>query len=85
MPRNSEKQETRSGLRARFNLPVSIEDLREREYNGRELNDAERQALKNFDRYRVEYLENAKDEADFQHRYFQLRSWANLHSYEDFL
>ncbi|MFB6257696.1 MAG: hypothetical protein ABEH38_03300 [Flavobacteriales bacterium] len=76
---------TRSGLRSRLNLPVSIDDLRDKEFAGNSLSKEEKRALENFDRFRVEYLEKAQDDEDFQRRYFQLRSWANLHSYEEFL
>ncbi len=86
MPSSKDKQKrTRSSLRSRLNLPVSIEDLRDKEFAGKPLEEEERRALENFDRFRVEYLEKAESDEDFQERYFQLRTWANLHSYEDFL
>ena len=86
MPSSPNKeQKTRSSLRSRLNLPVSIDDIRDKEFSGKELSAEERQALDNFDQFRVEYLEKAADDEDFQRRYFQLRTWANLHSYEDFL
>lgn len=86
MPPSSKKETfTRSGLRSKLNLPVSIDDLREKEFSGKALSEEERRALENYDRFRVEYLEKAEDDDDFQRRYFQLRSWANLHSYQDFL
>jgi hypothetical protein len=86
MPSSSEKEKlTRSGLRSRLNLPVSIDDLRDKEFAGKSLTKEEKRALENFDQFRVEYLEKAEDDEDFQRRYFQLRSWANLNSYEDFL
>jgi hypothetical protein len=86
MPSSSEKEKlTRSGLRSRLNLPVSIDDLRDKEFAGKSLTEEEKRALENFDQFRVEYLEKAEDDEDFQRRYFQLRSWANLNSYEDFL
>lgn len=86
MPSSSEQEKlNRSGLRSRLNLPVSIDDLRDKEFAGKSLTEEERRAIENFDRFRVEYLEKAEDDEDFQRRYFQLRSWANLNSYEDFL
>ena len=86
MPSSREKEKlTRSGLRSRLNLPVSIDDLRDKEFAGKSLTEEEKRALENFDHFRVEYLEKAEDDEDFQRRYFQLRSWANLNSYEDFL
>ncbi len=82
---SNKEQATRSSLRSRLNLPISIDDLRDKEFSGKGLTDEERRALENFDRFRVEYLEKAESEEDFQRRYFQLRSWANLHSFEEFL
>lgn len=82
--KNKEKS-TRSGLRSRLNLPVSIDDLRDKEFSGKRLAEDERRALERFDQFRVEHLEKATDDEDFQRRYFQLRTWANLHSYKDFL
>lgn len=82
-PKNKER--TRSGLRSRLNLPVSVDDLRDKEFNGQQLSKEEKKALRNYESFRVEYLKEAKGEEDFQRRYFQLRSWANLHSYKEFL
>lgn len=86
MPSQSDQEKlTRSRLRSGLNLPTSIDDIRDKEHTGKSLDENEKRALKNFERYRVEYLQNAKNEEDLQRRYFQLRSWANLHNYEDFL
>lgn len=82
-PKNKER--TRSDLRTGLNLPTSVDDLRDKEFNGDKLSKEEKRALRNYEEFRVEYLKEAKDESDFQRRYFQLRSWANLHSYEEFL
>ena len=41
--------------------------------------------MKNFDKYRLEYLNGSQDEADFDNRYFQLQVMANLHPYTEFL
>ncbi len=64
---------------------VSINDLRDKEYNGTLLTHDERIALKNFDRYRVKCLSQKKTEKEFHNTYQQLQVMANLNSYHEFL
>lgn len=64
---------------------LSINDLRDREYNGEALSDEEKTALKNFDRYRLEQLNGISDDKEFHERYRQLQVMANLGDWKDFL
>ena len=64
---------------------VSINDLRDKEYNNTLLSHDERIALKNYDRYRVKCLSQKKTEKEFHNTYQQLQVMANLSSYQEFL
>lgn len=64
---------------------MSINDLREKELNGELLTLKERQALANFDRYRIAELRKQPDDMAFHERYRQLQIMANLGDYEEFL
>lgn len=64
---------------------VSINDLRDREFSGSELSQNEKQALVNFDRYRLKELNSQKTERDFHNKYIQLQVMANLSPFEEFL
>lgn len=64
---------------------LSINDLRDREFNGESLSEEERTALKNFDRYRIEQLNGISDDKEFHERYRQLQVMANLGDWKDFL
>lgn len=64
---------------------MSINDLRDREYNGEALTQEEQTALKNFDRYRIEQLNGISDDREFHERYRQLQVMANLGDWKDFL
>ncbi len=66
-------------------LPVTISDLREKEFGNKELTEEEARALENFDRYRLQYLKAAHSEKDFHQRYMRLQAKANLNSYREFL
>lgn len=65
--------------------PVSISDIQDRYFDGKPLSDGEKLALKNFNSYRLNYLESAEGEKDFEQRYFEVQIKANLSSYTDFL
>lgn len=65
--------------------PISINDLEEKFFAGNKLSSEELLAIKNYDRYRLKYLNEASDDADFSRRYFELQVKANLSSYTDFL
>lgn len=63
----------------------SINDLRDREFNGETLSADEQSALRNFDRYRIEQLNGITDDKEFHERYRQLQVMANLGDWKDFL
>ena len=65
--------------------PVSISDIQDRYFDGKKLTDLEMRAMQNFNKFRLDYLESAESEKDFEKRYFELQIKANLSSYEDFL
>jgi hypothetical protein len=64
---------------------VSINDLREKELSGELLSLKEKQALANFDRFRIAELRKQSDDMAFHERYRQLQIMANLGDYEEFL
>ncbi len=64
---------------------ITINDLREKEFNQKELTPQEHLALKNFDRYRITQLNNQKTEEAFHQKYFQLQVASNLTPYQEFL
>jgi len=66
-------------------FPVSINDLRDKYYDGDQLTEAEFLAIQNFDKYRIDYLNSSKDEEEFDKRYLELQAKANLADYRDFL
>jgi len=66
-------------------FPTSINDLRDKYYDGVALSEKELLAIQNFDKYRIEYLNSSKDEEEFDKRYLELQAKANLASYTDFL
>lgn len=65
--------------------PVSINDLRDKEYNGEKLSKKEKLALISFDKYRIAILNSQTSEGAFQCKYLELQAMANLTSYEEFL
>ncbi len=66
-------------------LPLSINDLREKEFTGKSLTEEEREAINNFDNYRIEYLNASRDEEEFHQRYMKMQVKANLSPYDEFL
>lgn len=64
---------------------LSINDLRDKEYNNIDLTHNERLAIKNFDRYRIKILSAQHTEKDFHHNYQKLQVLANLSPYDEFL
>ena len=64
---------------------VSINDLRDREFNGEPLSAEEKVALANFDRYRIDILNAQKTDMAFHENYRQLQVMANLADWKDFL
>jgi hypothetical protein len=64
---------------------VSINDLRDREFNGESLSSEEKIALANFDRYRIDILNAQKSDMAFHEHYRQLQVMANLADWKDFM
>lgn len=66
-------------------LPVSINDLKDKYFDGLSLTEEEELALRNFDRYRIEKLNAAKNDSAFKLEYLKIQAMANLSSYRYFL
>ena len=64
---------------------LSVNDLRDKEFSNSQLSIDERNALKNFDRFRIAELNKQKTEKAFHNKYMQLQVMANLTPYEEFL
>ena len=64
---------------------VSINDLRDREFNGEHLSHDEVLALSNFDHYRIERLNAHSNDMEFHEQYRQLQVLANLADWKDFI
>ena len=66
-------------------LVESINDLRDKDFSGSRLTTEEKTALSNFDRYRINMLNEQIDEEKFHQRYRQLQVIANLCDWKEFL
>jgi len=66
-------------------FPTSINDLRDKYYDGDNLTEEELLAIQNFDKYRIEYLNSSDTEEEFDKRYLELQAKANLASFKDFI
>lgn len=64
---------------------VSVNDLRDRQNNGRMLSAEQARALHNFDEYRIKMLNRQQTEEAYHALYMELQSMANLSPYQDFL
>lgn len=64
---------------------ISINDLRDKEFNGEFLSKEEKQALANYDRFRLNVLNAQTDDESFHKRYQELQVMANLDDYKEFL
>ena len=64
---------------------ISINDLKEMDFNDEPLTTLQRNALKNFDRYRITVLNSQTSESSFHKKYMQLQVMANLTPFEEFL
>ena len=64
---------------------VTINDLRDKEFNNNRLNDDEAMALNNFDHYRIEVLGKQESEDSFHSKYIELQAQANLTPYTEYL
>ena len=65
-------------------LIVSINDLRDKEFSGVKLSHEEKNALSNFDKYRINILNAQSDEQQFHYKYRQLQVIANLSDWREF-
>ncbi len=64
---------------------VSINDLKDKEFAGKELSADEKTALKNYDNYRINLLNSQENEDAFHQTYRQLQVIANLGDWKEFL
>jgi len=64
---------------------VSINDLRDKDFNGDTLSADERTALRNFDHYRLEELNKQPNDMAFHECYRKLQVLANLADFREFL
>ena len=68
-----------------INGSISINDLREKEFNGKALTQTEKQALVNYDGYRISTLNAQENDEDFHKCYRELQVMANLVDFQEFL
>jgi hypothetical protein len=66
-------------------LVTSLNDLRDKEFSGIRLSAEEKEALGNFDRYRITVLNSQTEEDKFHYAYRQLQVIANLSDWREFL
>ena len=64
---------------------LTINDIREKEFSGKALSKEEKQALANFDKFRILELNKQVDDNSFHKRYRELQVMANFGNYEEFL
>jgi len=64
---------------------VTINDLREKEFNAKPLSVTQQKALANFDKFRISELNLQPDDISFHKRYRELQVMANLGNFEEFL
>ena len=64
---------------------ISINDLKDKEFAGKELSADEKKALKNYDNYRINLLNSQENEDAFHQTYRQLQVIANLGDWKEFL
>ena len=68
-----------------FGDPVTISDLKAKEFQEEKLSEEETQAILNFDRFRLTELNKLKNDFEFNARYCELQIMANLADYKEFL
>lgn len=66
-------------------FPVSINDLRDLEFSGSKLEQNQKEALNNYDKYRIQYLNSSSSEEEFSDRYIEMQAKANLSNFMEFL
>lgn len=73
-------------LKAKVTNPcISINDVRDKEFAGQELTPEEKQALTNFDFFRISELNKQPNDLQFHQRYRELQVISNLGDYREFL
>jgi len=68
-----------------FSEPITITDLKAKEFRDEKLSEEEAQSILNFDRFRLSELNKLKDDFEFNARYCQLQIISNLADYKEFL
>lgn len=68
-----------------FSNPVTISDLKAKEFRDEKLSEEEAQAVLNFDRFRLAELNRLKEDFDFNARFCELQIMSNLADYKEFL
>lgn len=64
---------------------ISINDIKDRYFDGLSISEEERIAMDNYDHYRLSSLEAVKGKADFKSIYSNIQALANISSYRYFL
>lgn len=64
---------------------MSINDLRDIYYSQKKMTKTQRQALNNYDSYRLSVLKENELKETFHQRYMELQVLANLYPYKEFL
>ncbi len=72
-------------FKASIDGTVSINDLREKNERGKSLTSEQRQALCNYEKYKINELNTTKSEDDFHQKYELLQVLANLRPYQELL
>ncbi len=68
-----------------FSDPITIPDLKAKEFRDEKLSEEEAQSILNFDNFRLSELNKLKDDFEFNARYCELQIMSNLVGYEEFL
>ena len=81
------KKETlqQQSLKEEFGVSLTINDIREKEFNGARLALEQKQALANFDKFRISELNQQTSDIAFHEKYRHLQTMANLGDYREFL
>jgi hypothetical protein len=64
---------------------ISVNDLHEKEFSGLKLSAEEKQAITNYNNYRIKLLNSQEGEEAFHKVYRQLQVVANLGDWKEFL
>ena len=75
----------KQSVKEEFGVSLTINDLREKEFNGERISEEQKQALANFDKYRIAELNKQTSDKDFHEKYRHLQAMANLGDFTEFL